>query len=200
MAQRFLSVLGAVLLLWWGSNLVIAFAEDLPHDHVKLTAEQMYQQWSLVTPADILHHAQEAAKHIHRNREQAFKEFNDASNPQWWPNPPFFSPVIVMRCDELRDVTHVYPEFLKSFSQPGVIRKFADTRGKHTFFDMCVKLKQRPDRPVWLSQLHFWPGVEGPVWMAVLGDPVKGTPYVIQGFYITANPDIKKLNREYIGR
>ena len=185
-------IAGVLLLLVgtaWGEE-----SDAMPWAVEQVSTQEMYLRWAKHSPEEIIAHAQKAVRYIQENGPSIFGEFNDPNSDQWWPGRPFFSPVMVMRCDELRLATHPIPKFYPTMIQPGFIKKFTDTRGEHTFFYLCAKLASQ-SKGAWTKQLHFWPGTQEPVWMAVLGLNIPGTPYQVHAFYITPQPDLEKLNQ-----
>ena len=190
---RILLQIGVCVLLIGFSELGFA-AEPLAYDQPKISAAAMYQKWASVQSSDIVAHAKKAAAAVLQNREKAFAQFSDPYNQTWWPNPPFFSPVFVIRCDEMRVLTHIYPSFLAQYGKHDAMIHFKDLKGKHSFFDLCTEVLKHPNQPQWSQQYHFWPGASEPVWMHLLAYPVKGTPYAIQAYYVTPNLDFSAPN------
>ena len=167
--------------------------KPIPGDKVRVSTEEMYARWAKYSPEEVIAHGKKATAAIQKDQKAAFAQFNDANNTTWWPERPFFTPIIVMSCEQERDLTHPIPSFRKQLLTSGVLKKFQDARGVHTFFFLCKKLKGKPNG-VWVKQYHYWPGTKEPVWMAVMGMPIEDTDYVLQLFYITKNPDLKALN------
>jgi len=159
---------------------------------VDVSAQEMYAAFDKHGPQAVIAHGRKAVKYIQSGGD--LNVFNDGNNKDWWPDRPFFSPIIVMRCDELRDVTHPITIMREALLQPGMVKKFADLDGQKTFFILCRKVRGIP-QGVWMFQRHFWPGTTEPLKLAVMLMPVKGTPYQLQLFYPTEKYTLKQLNR-----
>ena len=166
----------------------------IPGNQVLVSTEEMYRRWAKHRPEEVIAQGRKAVQYIQNNGESVFSEFNEPSKEEWWSDRPYFTPVMVMRCDEMRNVTHPVAQFYKILTQKGTVSKFVDVRGEHTFLELCQKLIRKSE-PVWVKQYHYWPGTKEPVWMAVLGMPVPGTFYQIHLFYLTPEPDLERLNQ-----
>ena len=171
----------------------LAAEERVPSDLKRVTPAEMYAKWGKHSPREVVAHAKKALAHIAEQGKGGLAAFNYDGDRSWWPNRPYFTPVIVMRCDELRDVTHPVESFHKFVTTPGIFRKYADKRGKNTFLDLCRRLPDHPEG-LWVRQFALWPGVKEPVWMGVLAIQVPDTPYQLHLFYVTDKWSEKALN------
>ncbi len=155
------------------------------------TTKEIYAAFAKKGPQAVIAHARKAANYIQKGGD--LNVFNEAHNQTWWPNRPFFTPVIVMRCDELRDVTHPIASMRPGLTQRNALRKFRDLDGQPTFHILCKKLPGNP-RGLWLFQHHYWPDTKEPLQLAVLIWPIQGTPYQLQLFYPTTKYSLEQLN------
>ncbi len=158
---------------------------------VDVSAKEMYAAFAKKGPKAVIDHGRLAAQYIQEGGD--LEVFNDGYNKTWWPNRPFFTPIIVMRCDELRDVTHPIDAMRAGLTQRNMAKKFRDLDGQPTFFLLCKRLRGNPEG-LWMFQRHYWPGTKAPLRLGVLLLPVKGTPYQLQIFYPTQTYTLSQLN------
>jgi len=159
---------------------------------VNVTSAELYAAFAKKGPRSVIAHARKAADYIQKGGDLGV--FNIEKSEEWWPNYPFFSTIIVMRCDEERDVTHPIDALREGLTQRNVVRKFRDVDGQATFHILCNKIPGYP-KGLWLFQRHYWPETKDPVHMAVLLLPVEDTPYQIQAFYLTEEYTAEELNQ-----
>ena len=149
-----------------------AYAEE-----TALEPAACYKAFKQYSPADVIAFAKQARDYIQKN-EASIKDFNKVS-PLTFRSFPFSPAITVMRCDEMKVVSFVFPEMLRVVSEPGYLIKFIDVNGQHTFVSLCAKMRGNAEA-AWTMQEHFWMQCNGALKMGVLMLKVPGTPYVIQ--------------------
>ncbi|MDT8446818.1 MAG: hypothetical protein RRB13_07970 [bacterium] len=188
--MNFRNLFLAVALLLFASPL---WAEETPTK----SAEECYATFKArYTPESVVQLARAAANHVAEKGEEALSDYLSI-NPRSWPDPPYSPPITIMRCDNMSSAAFFLPQVFEALKKPGMLKKFQDAEGQHTFFNLCKKV-QGKDQAAWVMQTHFWTGCEGPLRMGVLGIKVPGTPYMIQSSLPSAELSLEDFEKTIV--
>ncbi len=166
----------------------IAFAKE-----TGLTPQACYKKFEKYPPKKVIQMARDLSDYVAKKGQSGMSALLKPG-PLVWPDPPVSPILSVVHCGQMRLETFALPEMLEVTKQKGFLSKFQDAKGKHTFVELCSKLKGKKTE-VWTMQDHYWIGCQGQLKMGVLMVKVPNSPYSIQVSLPTEKHTLKDLQR-----
>jgi len=158
--------------------LLLLLATNLWAEQKPLEGKSCYDAFSKYDPKFVVDFANRAKEHLLKHGDAAFVDFNKVG-PYTFDSFPYSPPITVLRCDEMRAASFFIDEMRPQMTTPGALKKFVDANGKHTFSNLCSKVRGKV-QAAWVMQTHYWISCTSPLKMGVYIVKVPGTPYVIQ--------------------